>query len=211
MPKTVLFEQSEWTRILYAVNPDGTVPSAGPAAEVAAFAERSLAPSRAFDPIKLDEGGLMSAEQFAVLSGWADEMASRAQDVHGRGIINLSTEQKSTLREFGVIAALEKAGGVDFKPDFEALLMYYRDAGRLPLHVDDQAEYRFNTLVNVRRVRPQSGTGTGTVFWVDRGPCSIDLDPGEAVLFDAHYTPHGRLPLSEGDEIVLLSLGFTPV
>jgi hypothetical protein len=209
MPKTVLSEQHEWARILYAVNPDGRVPAEGPATAVAAFAEQTLATDRAFEPRKIEADDLLAPGPLATVSGWVDKLAGEAQDVYGRGIINLPAAQKAELRALGIIERIEERAGVRFAPAFEALLMYYNDTGNLPLHVDDQAEYRFNALVCLRRVRPIRGTSTGTLFWLSTGPASIDLDEGEAVVFDAHYTPHGRLPLSNGDEIVMLSLGFT--
>lgn len=211
MPKTVLFEQNEWARILYALNPDGNLPSAGPATTVAVFAERALAQARAMEPAKIEAGDLMSHQQFSEVVGWVDELEPAAEVLHGRGVINLTPTQRARLESSGLIERLERVAGTTFCKEFEALVLFYASEGFLPLHVDDQAEYQFNALINVRRIRPELGSGTGTLFWLEQGPCWIDLDPGEAVIFDAHHTVHGRLPLSLGDEVVLLSIGFTPV
>lgn len=93
-----------------------------------------------------------------------------------------------------------------------AVYIYYDDVGHhIPLHIDYPEAFEYNLLICLDR-RPSGGPSATTTLVVADGEArSIDLAPGQALLFHSSYTPHGRTPLADGEAITLISLGFSPL
>ncbi|WP_344922869.1 hypothetical protein [Streptosporangium oxazolinicum] len=90
-----------------------------------------------------------------------------------------------------------------------ATYLYYREGDWVPLHVDDWNIFEFSCLVCLERTRGSSRP-TATYFLLGReNLMALDLNVREAVWFHGVHIPHGRTPLSEGESVVLLNLGFS--
>lgn len=93
-----------------------------------------------------------------------------------------------------------------------AVYIYYDAAGHhIPLHVDYPEEFEYNLLICLDRRSSGTASATTTMVVTNGEARSIDLAPGQALLFHSSYTPHGRTPLAEGEAVTLISLGFSPM
>ncbi|MFH8339162.1 hypothetical protein [Streptomyces sp. AM6-12] len=152
---------------------------------------------------------LFSEQQTNNLLQIAMDSHGDSRDYMGRHVLPAPGAVKSIVEESDVINRLAAAHGLVFRPDNEALLLYYQKSDWVPLHIDDQLEYEFNLLTMLRRVKTSEKSRTATYFWGADGEfMATDLNVGESVFFHANYTPHGRPPLPEGEEVVLLAVGM---
>ncbi|MFD5011408.1 hypothetical protein [Streptomyces chartreusis] len=160
-------------------------------------------------PTVYSQFALFSERQVADLLQIAKDSHGDSRDYMGRQVLRAPDAVKSIVAESDVINCLAAEHGLVFRPDNEALLLYYQKSNWVPLHLDDQLEYEFNLLTMLRRVKASETSRTATYFWGADGEfMATDLRVGESVFFHASYTPHGRPPLPEGEEVVLLAVGM---
>lgn len=203
-------ELTEWSLQLNTVTPSGRLPRRGtPRAAMADFIAGQLKDRVRIRPTVYSQFALFSEQQVADLLQMAMDSHGDSRDYMGRQVLRAPDAVKSIVAESDVINRLAAEHGLVFRPDNEALLLYYQKSNWVPLHLDDQLEYEFNLLTMLRRVKASEASRTATYFWGADGEfMATDLRVGESVFFHASYTPHGRPPLPEGEEVVLLAVGM---
>ncbi|GIH98189.1 hypothetical protein [Planobispora takensis] len=100
--------------------------------------------------------------------------------------------------------------GVDVEePQGATYIAYFEAGGHLDFHLDDFHYGEVNLIICLRHVVPDSTRNpSATVFIQSGGYRSCPLETGSFVLFDGAFTPHGRTPLAEGEEVILVSFSF---
>lgn len=79
---------------------------------------------------------------------------------------------------------------------------------RLDFHLDDFRFGEINLMLCLRHEMPESGDPSATVFIGKDSYETHVLQPGEFLIFDGCFAPHGRTPLGPGEEVTLLALAF---
>jgi len=92
-----------------------------------------------------------------------------------------------------------------------ASYLYYEQPGNgLDPHVDTDI-FSVNLILMLRHERP-NGKGSHLVIYPpEDDPKRFLLDPGECLLLFADSTVHAREPLSDGEMVNLLTIGFQPI
>ncbi|MCC3766712.1 hypothetical protein [Streptomyces sp. UNOC14_S4] len=203
-------ELTEWSLQLNTLTPSGRLPRRGsPRAAMADFIAGQLKDRVKIRPTIYPEFSLFSEQQVNELLRIARDFRGESRDYMGRHVLAAPGAVKSIVTDSGVVDRLAAEHALTFRPDNEALLLYYRKSNWVPMHLDDQLEYEFNLLTMLRRVKSSDASRTATYFWGAGGDfMATDLRVGESVFFHASYTPHGRPPLPEGEEVVLLAVGM---
>jgi hypothetical protein len=101
--------------------------------------------------------------------------------------------------------------GVELQPPYHAGYLYYDEqgAGIVP-HVDDP-EFAVNALLVLSR-NVSASRGSATVLHpADADPLRVVLEPGEAVLLEADGLVHARERMQPGEQVIVLSMGFSRV
>lgn len=203
-------ELTEWSLQLNTLTPVGRLPRPGtPRALMADFIAAQLKARMEIRPAVYPEFTLFGEQQIADLLALARESRGESRDYMGRHVLAAPEAVKSIVEESAVVKRLADEHGLVFRPDNEALLLYYEKTNWVPMHLDDQLEYEFNLLTMLHRVKTPGASRTATYFWGPDGDfAATDLGVGESVFFHASYTPHGRPPLPDGDEVILLAVGM---
>ncbi|MEV4380817.1 hypothetical protein [Streptosporangium sp. NPDC049644] len=175
---------------------------------VSAIAEM-MAPRRAMEPELISE---VAIDQMLWDAIQEDQIRARRNVIpHGeRHIARASDEIVQALGTSDFAASL-RASVIDgnLSRSVYATYLYYREGDWVPLHVDDWNIFEFSCLVCLERTRGSSRP-TATYFLLGReNVMALDLNVGEAVWFHGVHIPHGRTPLSKGESVVLLNLGFS--
>jgi hypothetical protein len=202
----------EWSQILMPLTPQGVLPRAGtPSRLVADFAADSFREHRLFEP-SVVKPEFIAGESGATLLRIADAARPGARDLGYRSDVRCNPEAKRLLEEAGV---RDYVGGLLGRPvaeKWDAFFLYYTEGGHTPLHVDNAEYSPFNLLSCLRRVR-REGEGRQSVTYFMESADQVnayDLDPGQAIWFHSSETPHGRTPLTAGEEVVLLAVSLLP-
>lgn len=203
-------ELTEWSLQLNTLTPSGRLPRRGtPRALMADFIAERLGDRVELKPTVYPEFELFSERQVDDLLKLALDSREESRDYMGRHVLAAPEAVKAIVQESEVVNRLAAAHGLVFRPDNEALLLYYKDSNWVPMHLDDQLEYEFNLLTMLRRVKSPGASRTATYFWGPGGEfMATDLSVGGSVFFHASYTPHGRPPLPKGEEVIMLAVGM---
>lgn len=202
-------ELTEWSIQLNTLTPRGYLPASGsPRRQIADFITDVLQPRVRVEPTLYRGGQLFSSDDIGRLQELADEAKPDAQEHIGRLVVDAPA---AAVQLFDVCRVREKLcenRDITLGAQAEALFLYYGHRHWAPLHLDDQDKYEFNLLTMLRRIRRAGAATTCTYFLGPRGVTARDLDVGESIFFHASYTPHGRPPLDEGEEVVLFAVGL---
>lgn len=91
-----------------------------------------------------------------------------------------------------------------------ATCIYYEMEGaHIRPHVDTDG-FSLNANLMVRHTGGADSRSRLVIYPLDGEPASMSLQDGELILFYADCIVHGRTPLSSGESVWALSLGFTP-
>lgn len=202
-------ELTEWSLLLNTLTPRGYLPAAGtPRRQVADFITNELRSRVRVEPTLYREGDLFTPKDIQELCEMADAAEPGAQEHIGRMVADAPPAAMDLLDARGVREKLSKHPDVALGTQAEALFLYYGHQNWVPLHLDDQVKYEFNLLTMLRRTRRVGAATTCTYFFGRDGLTARDLNVGESVFFHASFTPHGRPPLDEGEEVVLFAVGL---
>ncbi|MFD4356769.1 hypothetical protein ACFWPX_29755 [Nocardia sp. NPDC058518] len=102
--------------------------------------------------------------------------------------------------------------GVELVSNGVGRYIHYRGTGAHHfIHVDNPSFGDATALVVLDYVpptEPNTGSPTETRFVTSSGVQSFRSEPGNAVVFDGRYLPHGRTPLCEGETVTIALLGM---
>lgn len=106
-------------------------------------------------------------------------------------------------------AYVEKVANIPVHPPTTATYIGYLDTGQgLELHLDDAEFGDINLLLSLSHVAPEGIPCSSTVFVEGDGLVSYPLRPGQGLVFDGVFIPHGRTPVSGGERVILVNFGF---
>ncbi|MGW2542250.1 tetratricopeptide repeat protein [Kitasatospora sp. NPDC001574] len=106
-------------------------------------------------------------------------------------------------------ALVARSTGLDVEQPHTGVYIGYTEGQSLDFHVDEAGFGEANLIICLKRTCPTEADKASTsVFISAAGYLECDLGVGTAVVFDGALTPHGRTPLSTGEGITLISLGF---
>lgn len=210
MPERFDEELTQWSTMLNTLTPNGYLPAAGSARRAMLdFITEQLDARVELAPAVLQPGDLFSPQEIEEYLRAARDAEPGAREHLGRRIIKAPEEVRLRIEASQVGERLAQRFGIGFRPDVEALFLFYREGHWVPLHLDDQLDYEFNLLTMLHRQRADSRSRTGTYFIAPKErSLAVDLEKGQSVFFHASYTPHGRTPVPEGEEVILLAIGL---
>ncbi|AXE23538.1 hypothetical protein C0216_08745 [Streptomyces globosus] len=107
-------------------------------------------------------------------------------------------------------AAVARASGLEVEQPHTGVYIAYLEEGQfLDFHVDEFGFGEANLILCLKHEHvPVAPTISATVFIGADGYRACDLAPGDCVVFDGAFTPHGRTPLGPGESVILISFGF---
>ncbi|MEU0786685.1 hypothetical protein ABZ341_34590 [Streptomyces sp. NPDC006173] len=199
-----------WNDFLAEVTPRGRIfPTGTPQRMVMEMAADSTAKRREIHPTCVPENliGVAAVEE---LQQQADAAHGDSIEFNSHRVSDAPDAAVSYLASPGVLEWCQSTiSGRTLKMG-RMIFIYYGPGEMSRLHFDTAEDFEFNLLVCLRRVRSDVQKSTRTYF-VDgaRKVTTYDLAAGQAVWFNGRWTPHGRTPLGEGEQVVLASLGFT--
>jgi hypothetical protein len=201
-----------WKDVLRVLMPHCSPPASGSSEETCLQAmSRVLAERRKMDPIFLrpewlhDEllGGLV-----------AETHEQEAQRTEREAWYNsqpgpIGRRLGSSVR---LMRWMSNKLNMELKPQVNVSIVSYDTGGNHnPMHFDNPDTFgELNLLICLERIRSSEQAGTRTLFVLEDGIKSSDLNAGDAVIFDSAYTLHGRTPLVDGEKVTLMTLGFSP-
>ncbi|MFD8979013.1 tetratricopeptide repeat protein [Streptomyces sp. NPDC059564] len=95
------------------------------------------------------------------------------------------------------------------QPHTGVYIAYLKEGQFLDFHVDEFGFGEANLILCLKHERLTAApTVSCTVFITADGYLECDLAPGDCVVFDGAFTPHGRTPLGAGERVILVSFGF---
>jgi hypothetical protein len=102
-----------------------------------------------------------------------------------------------------------EALGFERRPPYTAGYLYYEQpgAGIVP-HVDDPS-FAVNVIIVVSRQASEGQRSATVLHPAGQSPVRVVLEPGEAVLLEADGLVHAREGMREGEQVIVLSMGFT--
>ncbi|MCS6712007.1 hypothetical protein JSY14_08235 [Brachybacterium sp. EF45031] len=114
------------------------------------------------------------------------------------------------LDSFAIPSVIEAHTGLKVTEPHGGTYIAYLNAGeKLDFHLDDFSFGEVNMLLCVKHEGvPDGSDGSGTVFIGHHGYEKYVLMPGDFLIFDGAFTPHGRTPLVAGERVILLALAF---
>jgi hypothetical protein len=203
----------EWAQILMPLTPHGMLPQAHtPARMVMNYAAQVMSQDQLFAPTVVrpdyaDEGFVEEMTQVAA------KYREVAITKNGRTVSRCGSDVFAKLNEIGAREYASKLLGGALDHDYSAAFLYYVPGDFIPLHIDNGATYPMNLLLCLRREKPAESRKFSVTYLVDAADrfTARDLAPGEALWFHAARTLHGRTPLQQGEEVLILTLGFRPV
>lgn len=101
---------------------------------------------------------------------------------------------------------------VDLSRSMKITYIFYGTAGqRCRLHLDNLQHYEYNCLIGVKISRYENAVPGSflRVIMPTGNPNDIDLVDRKVALFHSSRMAHGRMPLSPGEDIILLSIGLS--
>jgi hypothetical protein len=93
-------------------------------------------------------------------------------------------------------------------PYHAGYLYYDRPGAGIVPHVDDP-EFAVNVLLMVQRSNGASQGSATVLHPPEAAPLRVVLAPGEAVLLEAAGLVHGREPMAPGEQVTVLTMGFS--
>ena len=103
---------------------------------------------------------------------------------------------------------ISKAGSVG-ATSIASYLFYERTGQGLVPHVDTEV-FSLNALMMIEHTGRGASQSQLVIFSSGLNREEIDLQPGELLLFFADSVVHGRTPVSEGELVTILTVGFQP-
>lgn len=102
--------------------------------------------------------------------------------------------------------------GVRVHEAHSATYIGYLTSGEfLDFHLDGLSFGEINIIICLQHDESISGAASETVFVTSDGYLRCPATRGAVMIFDGAFTPHGRTPVSQGERVVLLSLGFRAI
>ncbi|MDH6135692.1 tetratricopeptide (TPR) repeat protein [Kitasatospora sp. MAA4] len=107
-------------------------------------------------------------------------------------------------------AVVARSTGLEVEQPHTAVYIAYLEEGQfLDFHVDEFGFGEANLILCLQHERPTAAPSVSTTVFITADGClECDLAAGDCVVFDGALTPHGRTPLTAGESITLISLGF---
>ncbi|MFB8202859.1 tetratricopeptide repeat protein [Kitasatospora purpeofusca] len=106
-------------------------------------------------------------------------------------------------------AVVARSTGLEVEQPHTAVYIAYTEGQFLDFHLDEAGFGEANLILCLRHERPTGALRvSATVFINTDGYLECALAPGDCVVFDGALTPHGRTPLSPGENVTLVSFGF---
>lgn len=100
---------------------------------------------------------------------------------------------------------LDSIGISSLQKSYSSYIFYQSEGDYNSLHVD-RDEYGINMLININ---PNSNRDSSLVIFDGKGLIDVQLGFGDVIVFRASSVIHGRRPIKKGDEITLLTVGFS--
>ncbi|MGW6054798.1 hypothetical protein [Streptomyces sp. NPDC055189] len=170
-----------------------------------------LADRRLTDRPRTDRPLWFTPERRAALLAEARE-GIRSDPEHNNGKVNakFGPLARELVRTVDLARYVESVTGVAVRPPHASTYLgYLFDGSALELHLDDERYGDITLLLCLHRKPSGDGSaGSRTVFLEGRRRRFVDLAEREILVFDGVFAPHGRTPVTGGEEIVLLSFGF---
>ncbi|MEU3721417.1 tetratricopeptide repeat protein [Streptomyces sp. NPDC031705] len=112
--------------------------------------------------------------------------------------------------EADLAAVVARHTGLEVEQPHTGVYIAYLDQGQfLDFHLDEVGFGEANLILCLTHERATTApTGSCTIFITPEGYRACDLAPGDGVVFDGSFTPHGRTPLGAGESVTLVSFGF---
>ncbi|MFF2951391.1 tetratricopeptide repeat protein [Kitasatospora sp. NPDC057965] len=151
------------------------------------------------------------AELIAAMAGEAEKAVATDGYVHnGKWNAAVGDIANSFAGHVDLAAVVSRSTGLDVEQPHTAVYIEYREEGQfLDFHLDETGFGDANLILCLKHERPaDSSTASSTVFINADGYLACDLPVGDCVVFDGVFTPHGRTPLSAGENVTLISFGF---
>ncbi|MFJ8476239.1 tetratricopeptide repeat protein [Kitasatospora sp. NPDC094011] len=107
-------------------------------------------------------------------------------------------------------AVVTRSTGLDVEQPHTAVYIAYADEGQhLDFHLDEFGFGEANMILCLRHELPTGTPRVSTTAFINaNGYLECDLAAGDCVVFDGVLTPHGRTPVSAGENVTLISFGF---
>jgi hypothetical protein len=111
---------------------------------------------------------------------------------------------------FDLADTVSRLTGVEVEePQGATYIAYLEAGGHLDFHLDDFHYGEVNLIVCLRHSgTAPAGQSSATVFIERAGYRLCPLQPGDFIVFDGAFTPHGRTPVTDGEQVVLVSFSF---
>ena len=147
----------------------------------------------------------------ALAADCAASIAERGTQRKGKTNASVSDQLISRLLdEVDVVSYVAEARGLKLTSGSSAAYIAYDDPpAALQLHFDRPSFGDISMLLRIKAAAPTSGApGSATIIVTEDGYQEYRLGVGECLIIDGVSTLHGRTPLSDGEMVQLLSLGF---
>ncbi|MFE6867934.1 tetratricopeptide repeat protein [Kitasatospora sp. NPDC057692] len=106
-------------------------------------------------------------------------------------------------------AVVARSTGLEVEQPHSGVYIGYEEGQFLDFHLDESGFGEANLILCLKHARVTGApTVSTTVFINANGYLECDLGVGDCVVFDGALTPHGRTPLSAGEIVTLISMGF---
>jgi hypothetical protein len=133
------------------------------------------------------------------------------QEAGGQGHAPAGRTVSSLLAKLQVDKYVEAQIGIAVEPTYAvSYLLYNTSEAHLWMHLDFRTHSDVNLLLCLDRIdRPGNVNSSSTVAATADAIVSYPFSPGECLIFDGICTPHGRTPVQEGEQIILLAIGLS--
>lgn len=174
--------------------------------EVAELSRHQRVASRFFTDHEIFPVGDLSA-----MTEEADASVRTAGFMHnGKWNAPVGPAAHAFVDRFELAATVSELTGVEVdEPQGATYIAYLETGGHLDFHLDDFHYGEVNLILCLRHsLGNADGIPSSTVFIEKTGYRRCPLMPGEFVLFDGAFTPHGRTPVAAGEQVLLVSFSF---
>jgi hypothetical protein len=180
-------------------------PSAAPAALCAATgAIQNLRPSGI---LYVGEASFLSPTAFWDARSEAVRLSVNASDLHGQRLATAGNVGRQIHMASDTIRFISRHAGQCAPSGNAAYLYYDRMGDHIRPHLDRDL-YSLHCLVMLHHQYGDEGRSAFLVVERD-GMRRIELEPGHCVVFFGAGSVHGRSSVQSGEQVQLLSLGFT--
>ncbi|MEU9046823.1 MULTISPECIES: tetratricopeptide repeat protein [unclassified Kitasatospora] len=150
------------------------------------------------------------AELIAAMAEEAEKAVAAGGYLHnGKWNAPVGDAANRFAEQVDLAAVVGRSTGLDVEQPHTGVYIGYEEGQFLDFHVDESGFGEANLILCLKHARlagaPRAST---TVFINANGYLECDLAAGDCVVFDGALTPHGRTPLSAGESVTLISIGF---